>query len=247
VLDASNAVGGRIAHLLGEAGVDRVLAGEATILKKENVPLPGQLTLVITASTNDALREVLRARGGEIAEIIDASCRERLRRSLLQRRRAALSEELRRRWGFFLEIPTVYTLYNESEVPPGVELHRESPPRVLGVFWKEWDHAPSLYRTDELFDLRADYVRRQYDGDRMERDRARYAYVRLGEYTAVRMSGYWYNDTYSMAGGYFETFFVWDPAAKLLWAVDGLIYAPGREKTSLVRELHALAETFRYE
>ncbi|HEU4366074.1 MAG TPA: DUF4837 family protein [Candidatus Krumholzibacteria bacterium] len=247
VLDGSTAVGGRIAHLLGQAGIDRVMAGEAAILKKENVPLPGQLTLIITAATGDALRDVLRERGEEIAEIIDASCRERLRRSLLQRRRAALSEELRRRWGFFIEVPTVYTLYDQSESPPGVEIHRESPPRVLGVFWKEWDHAPSLYSTDELFDFRADYVRRQYDGDRMERDRARYAYVRLGDYTAVRMSGYWYNEEYSMAGGYYETFFVWDKEAKLLWAVDGLVYAPGREKTSLVRELHALAETFRYD
>jgi hypothetical protein len=247
VLDASTAVGGRIAYLLGEAGVDRVLAGEAAILKKENVPLPGQLTLIITAATDDGLRAVLHKRGEEIPEIIDASCRERLRRNLLQRRRAALSEELRRRWGFFIEVPTVYSLYSESENPPGVELHRESPPRILGVFWKEWDHAPSLYSTDELFDFRAEYVRRRYDGDRMERDRARYAYMRLGEYTAVRMSGYWYNDSYSMAGGYFETFFVWDKEAKLLWAVDGLVYAPGREKTSLVRELHAIAETFRYD
>lgn len=247
VLDGSTAVGGRIAHLLGQAGIDRVMEGEAAILKKENVPLPGQLTLIITAATGDALREVLHKRGEEIVEIIDASCRERLRRSLLQRRRAAQSEELRRRWGFFIEIPTMYTVYNESENPPGVEIHRESPPRVLGVFWKEWDHTPSLYSTDELFDFRAEYVRRQYGGDRMERDRARYAYVRLGDYTAVRMSGYWYNDEFSLAGGYFETYFVWDKDAKLLWAVDGLVYAPGREKTSLVRELHALAETFRHE
>ena len=247
VLDGSTAVGGRISYLLGEAGVKRVMAGEATILKKENIPQTGQLTLIITAATSDALREVLRKRGEEIVEIIDASCRERLRRGLLQRRRAALSEELRRHWGFFLEIPTVYTLYSEGEDPPGVEFHRDSPPRVLGVFWKEWDHAPSLYSTDELFDFRADYVRRRYGGDRMERDRARYAYVRFGAYTALRMSGYWYNEEPTMAGGYFETYFVWDKEEKLLWAVDGLVYAPGREKTSLVRELHALAETFRYE
>ncbi len=247
VLDGSTAVGGRIAHLLGEGGVKRVLSGEATILKRENVPLPGQLTLIITAATPEALRETLRERAEEIPEVIDASCRERLRRHLLQRRRAALSEELRRRWGFFIEIPTVYELYNESENPPGVELHRESPPRVLGVFWKEWERAPTLYDTDALFDFRADYVRRQYDGDRMERDRVRYAYVRFGAYTAVRMSGYWYNDEYSLAGGYFDTYFVWSESEKLLWAVDCLVYAPGREKTSLIRELHAVAETFRYD
>jgi hypothetical protein len=247
VRDRSSAVGARIADLLGEAGVQRVTSGEAAILGMEDVPLSGQFTLVITAATNRALRSLLQERGGEIPEIIDASCRERLRQNLLLRRRAALSEELRRHWGFFIEVPTLYALYREGENPPGVELHRESPPRVLGVFWKECDHAPSLSSTDELFDFRADYVRRQYDGDQMDRNRVRYAYARLGAYAAVRMSGYWYNDRFSMAGGYFETYFVWDKAAKLLWAVDGLVYAPGREKTSLVRELHALSETFRYQ
>jgi hypothetical protein len=247
VLDGSTDVGARIAYLLGEAGVQRVEASGGAILKKENVPQSGQLTLIITAVTSDALYELLRTRGEEIVEVIDASCRERMRRGLLQRRRAAMSQEFRRHWGFFIEVPTVYTLYSEGEDPPGVELHRESPPRVLGVFWTEWDHAPTLYSTDELFDFRADYVRRRYGGDKMERDRARYAYVRLGEYTAVRMSGYWYNDEYSMAGGFYETYFIWDKEEKLLWAVDGLVYAPGREKTSLVRELHAIAETFRYE
>ncbi len=247
VLDGSTAVGGRISFLLGETGAARVMKGEANILLRENLPQPGQLTLIVTAPTEEALREVIAKRGEEIPDIIDADCRERLRKSLLQSRRTAMSERFRRHWGFFIDIPTLYTLYSESDNPPGVELHRESPPRVLGVFWKEWDHAPTLYNTDELFDFRAAYVYDRYDGDQMDRNRARYDYVRLGPYTALRMSGYWFNDRYSVAGGYFETYFVWNKDEKLLWAVDCLVYAPGREKTSLVRELHALAETFRYE
>jgi hypothetical protein len=247
VLDGSTAVGARIMFLLGEDGVARVRAGEASILLRENLPQSGQLTLIVTAPTEDALRRVIHERGEEIPDIVDANCRERLRQSLLRSRRSALSERMRRQWGFFIEIPTLYTLYSESDNPPGVELHRESPPRVLGVFWKEWDHAPTLYNTDELFDFRAAYVARRYEGDAMDRNRARYAYIRFGPYTAIRMSGYWHNDHYSVAGGYFETYFVWNKDEKLLWAVDGLVYAPGREKTSLVRELHALAETFRYE
>jgi Domain of unknown function (DUF4837) len=247
VLDPSSAVGGRIAFLLGDAGVERVMKGEASILKRENVPQPGQLTLIVTAPTDAALRKVLAERGEEIPEIIDASCRERLRKGLLSSKRAGLTERLRRHWGFSIEIPTLYTLYNESEDPPGVELHRDSPPRVLGVFWTEWDHVPTLYNTQELFEFRAKYVERKYDGDQMDPNRARYSYVRLGPYTAIRMCGYWFNDRYSLAGGYFETYFIWDKEEKLLWAVDCLVYAPGREKTSLVRELHALAETFHYD
>lgn len=247
VLDPSTAVGGQIAYLLGQSGVEQVKKGQASILKLPNTPASGQLTLVVTAATDAALKKVLQDRGDEIPNIIAASCRERIRRSLLQNERKGLEDKFRRKWGFSLAVPSLYTLYNDDEAPPGVELHRESPPRVLGVFWTPWDHVPTLYNTQELFDCRAKYVYEKYDGDQMDPNRARYDYVRLGPYTAVRMSGYWYNDRYSVAGGYFETYFVWDKKEQLLWAVDCLVYAPGREKTSLVRELHALAETFRYE
>jgi len=79
----------------------------------------------------------------------------------------------------------------------------------------------------------------------MERNRVRYTWVRFAGYNALRMSGYWYNDTVT-AGGYFETYYIHDPDAEILWAVDILTYAPGLPKHPLVRELRALAETFRY-
>ena len=80
----------------------------------------------------------------------------------------------------------------------------------------------------------------------MDRDKVRFRYERFGPYTAIKMAGYWYNDD-DIVGGYFETFFVHDDIQNLLWAVDCLTYAPGRSKHPLVRELRAVAETFRYD
>jgi hypothetical protein len=78
----------------------------------------------------------------------------------------------------------------------------------------------------------------------MDRDRVKFEPVRLGRYDCIRMSGYWYNDE-EVIGGYFETYFIFDDRAELLWSVDLLVLAPGKPKHPMVRELRALAETFR--
>ena len=245
VLDGPTGVGVGIRDMLGESDVERIRRGGGDIISRPDTPYPGQLSLVITATDETGLRRLLDERGAEIQDRVETSARERLRGNLLSRRDDALSAELRARWGFRLEVPSVYSLYSQSDNPPGVELHRDEPPRVLGVFWRARDHAPSSRDLDELFDFRAEYVQRRYDGDEMDRDRVRCGAGRLGPYPAVCMSGYWYNDRHGSSGGYYETYFVWDQASRLLWAVDLLVYAPGREKTTLVRELRAVAETFR--
>lgn len=246
VLDASTRVGERIMSLISTDSEQRVMSGQASILKRDNLPAPGQVTLIVTAPDDEALGEVLRTRGEELPDILEQSCRERLRRYLLQNEAAQLSEDIHRKYGFALDIPTLYRLASENEDPAGIELIREGPARVLGVFWRDWKTPPSLYKTEELFDMRAEYVWARYDHDKMDRDRVRYTWTKFGAYDAIRMAGYWYNDK-AVAGGYFETYFIYDKDNRLLWAVDLLAYAPGREKHSLIRELHAIGETFRYD
>ncbi len=245
VLDSGTDVGLRIINLIGQGGADRVARGEASVLKRENMPAPGQVTLVVTATSEEGLQAVLDARGEELEGILEASCQKRLRRGLLDRRNDKLSRDLNHKYGFALDIPSLYRLFSDDSDPPGIELIREPPVRSLGIFWADWDTQPSLYRPDELFDLRAAYVWDRYDHDKMDRDRVRYIWTRFGTYAAVRMSGYWYNDD-TVVGGYFETYFIWDESSDLLWAVDLITFAPGRKKHPYVRELRAVAETFRY-
>jgi hypothetical protein len=246
-LDTSTEVGRRIQGLIGPQKTHEVLQGKAAILKKENLPSPGQVTLILTAADGQELQDVLDARGDEIRDILEASCRERLRRGLLTNPNEELMTDLQRRFGFYVGIPSgLYKLFSDDGRPPGVELLRQPPARVLGVYWVDREQPPTIYDRDELFDIRSNYVWKRYDHDKMDRDKVDYRYMKLGEYDSVRMAGYWYNDD-AVAGGYFETYFVHDPDNELLWAVDLVVYAPGRPKHPLVRELEALAETFRYD
>jgi hypothetical protein len=246
VAESSTDVGQRIADLIGQQGIRRVSTEGANILKKENLPAPGQLTLVVTARNADELRGVISERGSELPDILEESCKERLRRHLLRRRNQTLSEDLHKRFGVGLEIPSIYRLFNDGGSPPGIELIREPPTRILGVFWHDWKSAPTAEDADPLFELRSEYVWKRYDSDKMDRGRVNFERAKLGPYDAIKMAGYWYNDK-AVAGGYFETFYVFDEREQLLWAIDLLVYAPGRSKHPLFRELRALAETFRYD
>jgi hypothetical protein len=244
VADAGTTVGQKIIALVGREGAESVQAGQANILKKENLPQRGQLTLVITARNADELAAVIAQRGGEFAEILEASCRERLRRHLLSRRNHELAEELFRRYGIRIQVPWLYHLVRGERQPPGIELIREPPTRSLGIFWTDWTTPPTVNDADTLFDVRAKYVWKRYDEDQMERDRVTFEQTRLGANDAVKMSGYWFNDK-SVVGGYFETYFIYDDNAELMWAIDLLVFAPGKPKHPLFRELKAIAETFR--
>jgi hypothetical protein len=245
VCDPATPIGRRIAATIGREKAARACGGALHVIRRDDYPASGQLTLVVTAASAAALRAFLAARGDEVTEAVEASCRERLRRNLLRERRDDFAQACARRWGFRLDIPSVYDPVAPDSGTPGVELHRPAPPRVLGVFWRDSTAPPSLDAPEALFDLRAAYVRQRYDGDRMDRSRTRFEAARLDGRPALRMSGYWFNDRHSPAGGFYETYFIWDARARRLWAVDLLVYAPGREKTPLLRELRAVAGTFR--
>ncbi len=239
-------VGRYIVSQLGRAAVAEANAGEANVFERENLPGPGQLTVVVTAAKSDDLGEVIESRGDQVVETIEASCRARLRRHLLRYEDKQITRKIRETYGFVVQVPAEYRLLGGKPDPPGIELLRDGPARLLGVFWVDWDHPPALEDSLALYRTRAKYVWERYDGDVMDSTRVDYKLSRLGEYTAVEMSGYWGNSR-ALAGGYYETFFVYDESAKLLWCVDLLAFAPGLPKHLQFRELLALAETFRHD
>jgi hypothetical protein len=58
------------------------------------------------------------------------------------------------------------------------------------------------------------------------------------------MDGYW-ESSVDMYGGPFICFFVHDRVRGKIWMIDALVYAPGFDKHTLLREAVAVAETFR--
>jgi len=238
-------IGGIIEQFIGPAGERGVLEGKYSIFNKMDSPVKGQLTLIVTAASNDDLARVAKEQGEAIRNIIEDGNRQRLRDYLLKSENADLEKLLKGRYGFTVRIPDVYNLDEERPEVPGVSLIHPEPPRVLSVSWHSFaKEAVSLADSNELFKLRSDFSFKMFDKYVMRRDLVKFKETQFGPYRAVRMDGYW-ESSVEPAGGSFVCFFVADRVKSRIWFVDCLVYAPGHDKHELVRELIAVAETFR--
>lgn len=238
-------LGSYIERFIGGDAVRSVFAGRASVFKKMDYPVKGQLTIIVTAASNEALERIAIEEGELIRGIIEEENRERLRKFLLRDENADLGKILRARYGFTLRVPADYYLNQERPEVPGVELINPTPNRMLAVSWRAFDkQEASLADSSAFYRVREDFAFTMYDGDVMRRDLAKFRETKLGLYPAVRMDGYWENSKGDY-GGAFVSFFVVDRVKSRLWLVDCVVYAPGSDKNEPLRELHAIAETFR--
>ena len=238
-------IGSIITQFIGASGARGVLEGKYGIFNKMDSPVAGQLTVIVTASSNDDLVRIAKKQGEVIRTIIEDGNRQRLRDYLLKAENADLERLLRSRYGFTVSIPSVYRLDEERPEVPGVSLIHPEPPRVLSVSWHSFaNEEVSLADSSELFQLRSDFSFKMFDKYVMRRDLVTFKETQLGPYRAVQMSGYWESST-EPAGGSFTCFFVADRVKSRVWLVDCLVYAPGHDKHELIRELISIAETFR--
>jgi hypothetical protein len=238
-------LGGIIERFIGASGVRGVLEGKHSVFKKMDSPVKGQLTVIVTAVSNDMLVRIAREQGAVIRSIIEDGNRERIRESMLkQGENVSLERDLKDRYGFTFRIPKVYELDEQRPELPGISLIHPEPPRVLSISWHSFSHeAVSLSDSNEFYNLRADISYKLFDKYVMRRDLVKFANAQLGPYPAVRMDGYW-ESSVEPAGGSFVSFFIADRVKSRLWLVDCLVYAPGKDKNELLRELIAIAETF---
>lgn len=237
-------IGSYIEQFIGESSVRAVLEGKYSVFKRMDYPVKGQLTVIVTAPSNEQLLRVLEAEGETIRNIIEDGNRERLREYFLKGENRELEDVLKSRYGFSLRIPSVYTLHAERPEIPGIELFHEEPHRGLAVSWQPLGAGEvSLADSNALYQRRADFAYKMYDKDVMRRDLVRFTETQLGPNKAVRMDGYWENSVEAY-GGSFVTFFIADRVKARVWLVDCVVFAPGTDKHELVRELIAIAETF---
>ncbi|MDD3642164.1 MAG: DUF4837 family protein [Candidatus Krumholzibacteria bacterium] len=238
-------IGSIIEQIIGTDNVRKVIEGKQHIIARVDYPVRGQLTVVVTASTAQQLREVARGNGGKIRDVIEQANRERLRENLLLSEDAGTAADLKAKYGFAIRIPGEYRLNRDWGHLPGVEIFRDYPHRGITVSWRGWSgRALSTADSAALYDLRAQIMWEIHDKEVMRPELVSWSMSTLGEYDAVRMDGYW-ESSEEMYGGPFICFFIHDRVRARVWLVDCLVYAPGFDKNPLLREVWSIAETFR--
>jgi hypothetical protein len=234
-----------IENFIGTNSVRKVLEGKNHVFKRMNYPVKGQLTVIVTASTPEKLREVTEEKGQLIRDIIETANRERLRDNLLLREKTEAAEDLRIKYGFVMRIPDEYEVNRDWGDLPGIEIMRDYPHRGITISWRSWDKK-SLSMADStlLYEFRSKIVYKIHDKEVMRPELVSWSFGDFGPHSAVRMDGYW-ESSVDMYGGPFICFFVHDRVRAKIWMIDCLVYAPGFNKHTLLREAVAVAESFR--
>ncbi|MDZ7860031.1 MAG: DUF4837 family protein [Candidatus Krumholzibacteriota bacterium] len=242
----SGMTGDLIENFIGTAAVRKVLEGKDFIFKKSDYPVTGQLTVIVTAPTRGKLAEIARKNGAVIRGIIEKENRKRLRRYLLKKEKKDVENNLRIKYGFNIGVSFLYDLNQDRPDLPGVELVRKMPHRGITISWQKWDNKRlTIADSLKLYNIRAVMAWHMYNKDVMRKDIVSFRNEQLGPYEAVVMEGYWEKKD-ELYGGPFRCFFICNRQKTRLWIIDLLVYAPGFKKHRLLRELHAIAETFRY-
>ncbi len=250
LLTRTDRIGGlqsRVSKFLGGEILARVKREGHLILYKRDLFARDQDVYIILMNGSAEEKYVLTRLASTLRDRLRESTRERFRSFLLTgRENKGGGKYLWREFGFTLRFPPEYHLLQEAPEMGAIELHRKDPSRVIGVFWQNGVINPPIVADSlALISFRAGVVDTLYHGDQMLPSDWRFDRTKLGKHDAIRMRGIWANDR-DMTGGAYATYFLHDKRRQRLLAVDLLIYAPGMSKHPFMRELEALASTFRF-
>jgi hypothetical protein len=167
-----------------------------------------------------------------------------LARNLCERSaQSGVDSALAERYGWSLCLPPGYELFEDSTVSGFVFFRRARPDRSLFVYWQPGQR--SDLTQEFVIAKRQELARRYYDGDEIEwRRPLEIGSIEFAGTTAIRVSGWWAN-TELVGGGPFRSYCLHDTLSARTYIVDVSLFAPGLEKVPLMRNLDAIASTFK--
>jgi len=235
----------------GEVGAivrDRVpgvpLSGEAAMTTATDIWAGRQVVGVIVAETEEQLLELLRTRGEELRTRFALEVRARLAVSLCQDAQSSgLKGALEDRFGWTICVPEDYELDTGAERDGFIRFDRRQPDRFVFVSWRPGGAANltreyALAERDRLCSL-------YHNGDVIQEARPVLAdTTEIAGTRALRLRGWWGNDELT-GGGPFVAYCLHVPEDGRVYYLDASLFAPGQEKTPLIRHLDGILTTFR--
>jgi hypothetical protein len=155
---------------------------------------------------------------------------------------SGMTRALEERFGWSIAPPTGYDFFTTDAEEGFVFFRRTRPDRTIFVHWESG--GPDLVSEEHVLSSREELAMRYFDGDVIERQRPLITErVDFLGRRAVRVSGWWGNREL-VGGGAFRTYCFHEPTQGRVYIVDASLFAPGFDKTSLMRNLDAIAHTF---
>lgn len=209
----------------------------------EDVWAKRQMVGALVGADAEAVAAFVRERGDELRDRLEAAALRRLSTSLRETAvDAGMAAAMSERFGWSVGPPTGYDFYTTDEGEGFVFFRRTRPDRTFFVYWT--DGTPEFVSEQFALSRRDELAGRYLDGDVVEWNRPVEAErVDFLGRSAVRVSGWWGNRAL-VGGGPFLTYCFYEPSQERVYMLDGSLFAPGFDKTALMRNLDAIAHTF---
>ena len=212
----------------------------------EDVWAKRQVVAAVVGPDAETLAAFLRDNGEQIRDEMEAAALTRLTSSLrAAATEAGMAAAMHERFGWSVSPPTGYDLFTTDEENNFIFFRRTRPDRTVFVHWETGrpEFVSEQYALAKREELAAAYL----DGDAIEWNRPVEAEpVEFLGRPAVRVSAWWGNREL-VGGGPFRTYCFFDPATERVYMLDVSLFAPSYDKTSLMRNLDAVAHTFTLE
>lgn len=202
-----------------------------------------QVVGALIGADPEAVETFMREHGDQVRDELEAAALRRLSSSLRETAvESGMTAAMSERFGWSVSPPSGYDFYTTDAGEGFVFFRRTRPDRTVFVYWTEG--APEFVSEQFILSRREELAGRYLDGDVIEWNRPVEAErVDFLGRSAVRVSGWWGNRTL-VGGGPFRTYCFYEPSQERVYVVDVSLFAPGFDKTALMRNLDAIALTF---
>ncbi|MFH0778102.1 MAG: DUF4837 family protein [Candidatus Eisenbacteria bacterium] len=238
-LSRNDVVAKRATRLLGKKMVGLIMDGSADYAILRDVSALGQTLAIVAGPSERSLSELLKARGNRFFSDVDSIIIEGTKKLTFNMGdQRQMSDYLLSKYGWTIRIPRDFKV---AEVEGGglVKLVGSEPARLLFVYWKEAERETLDARYCLL--QRAKVAFAYYDEDEIDHSRTLTRNVSFNGRTVVRIEGVWQNEKYVIGGPFFSYCFL---DGGRFYIVDCVLFAPGMEKASWLKQLDAIARTF---
>jgi hypothetical protein len=250
-LDGESTVSQFIRGGLDSATTVSLLEGGSGIFQHPDAWYRRQIVVYATAPSPEALVDQIHENGDNLRFVFNRATRERLTERMFKRmRQRDIEEDIAKKHDFAISVQHDYFVAQDT-------LNFVRLRRVLSDTWREVfvtyieDGNPSLISPDWIVATRDSltelYVRGTFDDSYVEVDQRRPLTIEntdfLGRY-AYEMRGLW-RMTGDAMGGPLLNYTFYDEDQRRIYMIDGMVFAPTFDKREFLRQIEAIAYTFR--
>jgi hypothetical protein len=250
-LDEESNVAEYIRSGLDEDTLAKIRSGESGVLQRQDPWYRNQLVVYLVAPTREALATQIMEKGEDLRYVFNEATRERLTEHMFRRmRQTDLEEVLMEGHDFAVNVQHDYFIAQDT-------MNFIRMRRVLSDTWREVfiyyieDADPSLLDEEWILatrdSLTEKFVRGTFDGSYVKIDRRRpitSENINFLDRYGFETRALWHMTEDAM-GGPVVNYTFYDQTQGRIYMIDGMVFAPSFNKREFLRQVEAIAYTFR--